>query len=179
MSTDDCDDDQKYDLKWTEGDEKKAREILRLGQTYLSAQLQTALAADARATAMAALWVTLALALIAGGLGYWETEHKWALLGGAITTAVVLLCAAGRAAWAARPITFYLAGIQPRTWFNHIKDDLPTLMGGQAEIDDRDIRRNEKQLKRNGKAVMQAFRWAVGAPIWGLTVWAFIALVFE
>lgn len=172
--------DKKYDLDWTNVPEEKAREVFALGQEHLKAQLQTALAADGRATATAGLCVTLGLATLAAGLGYWQAKGSWAILGGSLSATAFFLWAAFRAADAAQPINFFLPGTQPRRWFKSIyDDDLATLLGGQAEIDDRDIRRNAETLRKNADKVKGAFALSVIAPVVGLAVWAVIPLFLE
>jgi hypothetical protein len=173
-------DDRKHDLNWQGYDPEKVREMFNLGQAYLGAQLQTALAADSRAMSMAGLFVTLALAILAAGLGYWQTnKDSWAVLLPALTAAGLLVSAGAQAGWAARPIVFYLPGTHPEQLFKCRGDDLATMLGGQAEIDDRDIRRNERCMAANARAVMRAFWIAVAAPVAAFGVWLIIVLFFE
>ena len=164
-------DDYRHDLSWKGYDPDKVREILNLGQAQLQAQLDTALAADARATAMAGLYVTLGLAVLAAGLAVWDNDANTTLLWPAIAAAGLFLVAGARAGWAARPVEFYLPGTHPEKLFECRDDDLATILGGQAEIDDRDLRRNSRQMKKSARALMQAFWTAIAAPIVGFGVW--------
>jgi hypothetical protein len=168
----------KHDLDWSGISEAKAKQIYELGQTHLQAQLQTALAADARATATAGLFLALGSAILAAGLSHWAAKGSWPILGAAIIASATFLLAGLRAAWAARPVPFYLPGTPPEKWFEDINSDLSELLGGQAEIDDRDIRRNQTQLVRNANAMRDAFALALLAPVFALVVWAIIALSF-
>jgi hypothetical protein len=177
---DDPNQDRRHDLDWKGYDPEKAREIFNLGQAYLDAQLQTALAADSRAMTMAGLFVTLGLAILAAGVGYWQTDKEsWAVLLPAVAAAGLFVCAGAQAGWAARPITFYLPGTHPEQLFKSREDDLATMLGGQAEIDDRDIRRNEREMARSASAVMRAFWMAVAAPGVAFAMWLVIVLFFE
>jgi hypothetical protein len=172
-------DDDKHDLDWSAVPLAKARQIFEVGQTHLQAQLQTALAADARATSTAGLFVTLGSAILAAGLSHWQTKGSWSILGAALSAAALFLWAGARAAWAARPVEFYNPGTHPEKWFEAIESELPTLLGGQAEIDDRDIKRNERQLVKNANALKDAFALALLAPVIAFVVWGLIALFFE
>lgn len=169
------DDEFRHDLDWTGVNIDTAREILALGQKHLEAQLQTALAADARATAMSSLYLTLALAVIAGGLAYWQTANSLEALFSSIAATAILIIAAAQASWAARPIDFYLPGTDPETWFEDRRDNLVELLGGQAEIDNRDIRRNSRRMAESGRAIKRAFYLSLSAPVAGGLVWLITA----
>ena len=173
------DDEFRHDLDWTGVDIETAREIMALGQKHLEAQLQTALAADARATAMSSLYVTMALAAIAGGLAYWQTADSLEALFSSISATLILIVAAAQAAWAARPIGFYLPGTDPATWFDDRRDNLVELIGGQAEIDNRDIRRNSKRMAESGRAIKRAFNLSLSAPVVGFLVWLITACALK
>lgn len=167
--------DGRYDLAWGGVDLDKAQEILALGQAHLQAQLETALAADARATAMASLYVTLSLAALAGGLAYWQSANSTPALWAGLASGGLLLIAAVLAARAAQPINFYLPGTPPGTWLSHINDPLVELIGGQAEIDHEDIRKNDRVLDQGAKLVKRAFRVSIAAPIAGTAAWLICA----
>jgi hypothetical protein len=169
------DDEKREDLDWKSVDPEMARQILALGQAHLEAQLKTALAGDARATAMAGLYVTLALAVIAAALGYWQTADSLEALLAGIASAAVLLIAAAQAGWAARPVGFFLPGTPPATWFKDRRKDLMETIGGQAEIDDRDIRRNATRMAEGGRAIKRAFYLSLSAPIVAPAVWLITA----
>ena len=57
-------------IDWANVNLPMAERILTQGELFMSAQLQAALAADSRATTMAGMFITLALAVIAGGVAW-------------------------------------------------------------------------------------------------------------
>jgi hypothetical protein len=154
-----------------------AERIMKQGETFMTAQLQAALAADSRATSMAGMFITLALATIAGGVA-WGTGPKGIsyLLGG-FSCGALLLLGAARAAWAARPIDFYYPGNQPSQWFPNRSANLAEMMGGEAENYDERIEFNSDRLSENQQAIRDAFLLAITAPIIGAVVWG-LAICF-
>ncbi len=62
------DDGDQDDISWDGVTEEMARQILAQGESYLQAQLQTALASDQRSTTMASILVTVAAAVGAGSI---------------------------------------------------------------------------------------------------------------
>jgi hypothetical protein len=158
-------------VDWTGVSEKMARQILEQGEKFMAAQLQAALAADSRATSMAGMFVTLALAAIAGGVAWGDGAHGWAYLLGGFVTGGLLLWAAYRAAWAARPIDFYFPGNQPAQWWPNRQSNLVRMLGGEAENYEGRIKYNQEQLERNQGAIKDAFALAIVAPAIGAAVW--------
>lgn len=158
-------------IDWSGVTEDMARQIAGQGETFLKAQLQAALAADSRATAMAGLYVTLALAVIAAGLGYWDKTGNSSALWSAALAGGLLVVAAILAAWAARPIEFYYPGNQPGQWFDGRRNDLVTMIGGEAENYDARITYNDERLGENQIAIRRAFGFAIAAPLGGVIGW--------
>jgi hypothetical protein len=158
-------------VDWSGVDEKMARQILTQGEIFLSAQLQAALAADARATTMAGLYTTLALATLAGGFGYWDKTSDIAPLLAALVAGSLLAVAAAMAAWAARPIDFYFPGNQPSQWFAGRLNNLVTMIGGEAENYDTRIAYNDARLGENQTAIRRAFIVAIVSPLAGALMW--------
>lgn len=159
------------EIAWSDVDQKMALQILKQGETYLTAQLQAALAADARAAALAGLYTTLSLAVFAGGLGYWDKTGNLSALLSAIASGTSLAIAAALSAYAARPIDFYFPGNAPRNWIPYRKAPLVPMIGGEAEHCDRGIAANDLQLSKNQHAVRRAYWFAIGAPFAGLAGW--------
>jgi len=162
-------DDESVD--WSGVDEKVARQIYDQGHAFLGAQLQAALAADARATAMAGLYTTLALATLAAGFAYWDKSESLSPLLAGIVAGVFLIAAAIVSAWAARPTDFYFPGNQPSQWFACRKSDLAGLLGGEAENYDERIAYNDDLLGENQRAIRAAFALAIVAPLAGALAW--------
>ncbi len=159
------------EITWSGVDQKMALQILKQGETYLAAQLQTALAADARAAALAGLYTTLSLAVFAGGLGYWDKTANLSPLLSAIASGTCLAIAAALSAYSARPIDFYFPGNVPKNWIPYRKASLVPMIGGEAEHCDRSIAANDLQLSKNQLAIRRAYWFAIGAPFVGLAAW--------
>jgi hypothetical protein len=152
------------EIDWVGVTEATARQIMAQGETFMQAQLQAAIAADGRATAMAGLYTTLALAVLAAGFGY---PDKSALMAG-LGAGVFLILAALFASWAARPCDFYFPGNQPSQWFGVRTIELPLLLGGEAENYDARIAFNETALASSKRALGRAHVLAVLAPMAGI-----------
>ena len=159
------------DIDWSGVSEAMARDIKAQGETFMQCQLQAALAADSRATSMAGLYVSLALATFAAGFGYWDkTENLSPLIAG-LASGVLFIAAAILAAWAARPIDFYFPGNQPSQWFPGRLNDLVPMIGGEAENYDERIAYNDERLGENQVAIRRAFTLAIIAPFAGAMGW--------
>ncbi|MEO6716482.1 MAG: hypothetical protein ABIM50_04445 [Novosphingobium sp.] len=164
------------EVKWALVDEAMARQIQSQGEIFLQAQLHCAIASDSRATTMAGLFITLALAALGGGLGYWhETSSLSPLLSGLMSGAL-LTAAAALAAWSARPINFFFPGNQPKNWFAGRRDALPIMIGGEAENYQRHIDANDRTLGENQTALRCAYWLAIAAPLAGAVAWLIPAI---
>lgn len=158
-------------IDWADVDRAMAERILAQGETFMTAQLQAALAADSRATTMAGMFITLALAVIAGGVAWGEgASGRPHLIAGFVCGGLFLL-AALRASWAARPIDFYFPGNQPSQWWPCRKGDLTAMLGGESENYEERIDYNQDRLSENQKAIRDAFVLAMLAPVLGAAVW--------
>lgn len=163
--------DEPEDDGWVGVSEPMARQILTQAETYLQAQLQSALAADSRATAMAALFVTLALAASGGGLGYWNESGSLSPLLGGLSAGALLTAAAGSAAWAARPINFFFPGNVPDSWMDCRGNDLAAMLGYEAENYGEHIKANDNALGENQRALRRSYGFAIAAPVVGAVAW--------
>ena len=167
------------DIDWKIVDLEMAREIKAQGETFLHAQLQAAIASDQRATTMAGVCVTLATAVVAAGIAYWDKAGSFPILFGAFAGAVSLLFAAGCAGWSARPVDFYYPGNQPRQWYEARNADVKVALGGEAENYDRHIASNQVILTSSRKAINLAFWAAIMSPIIGGAVWGGAEIIFS
>ena len=61
---------REYDLDWSQVSDDMARQILHQGELYLATQVQTAIAADQRATTSASIFSGFAAALAVAFLAY-------------------------------------------------------------------------------------------------------------
>lgn len=158
-------------VDWTGVSEDMARQILQQGETFMQAQLQAAIASDSRATAMCGLYLTLALAILAAGLGYWQQVDIDAVLFASLTGGGALIAASAFAAWAARPVDFFFPGNQPHQWIPNRTQGLLGMLGGEAENYDARIAFNEAQIASSKRAVDRALKIAVLSPLAALIVW--------
>lgn len=158
-------------VDWTGVSEEMARQIFAQGETFMQAQLQAALAADSRATAMAGIFVTLSLAVLGGSFAYWDSKDSLPILAAGVVAGTLLLASAVAAAWAARPIDFYFPGNQPHQWFPGRMNNLVGMIGGEAENYDARIVFNQERLGENQTAIKVAFWLALAAPLLASTAW--------
>jgi hypothetical protein len=163
--------DEAEDEGWSGVSEAMARQILLQAETYLQAQLQLAISADSRATSMASLYVTLTLAVLGGGLGYWHETGAWSPLLAGLVSGGFLTGAAVFAAWAARPVDFYLPGNVPDGWMECRKNELAPMLGYEAENYGTHIDTNNRILGANQDAIRRAYKLAIAAPIAGAIAW--------
>ena len=158
-------------LDWSEVEEPMARQILTQAETYLQSQLQCAIAADGRATSMAALFVTLALAALGAGFGYSNETDKLSPLLAGLASGALLTAAASCAAWAARPIDFFFPGNVPSSWTALRHERLATMLGYEAENLEGHIAANDLALGENQAAIRRAYWLAIAAPLAGAAAW--------
>lgn len=163
--------DEVADIDWTGVSEATARQIMTQGETFMQAQLQAAIAADSRATAMAGLYTTLALAVLGAGFGYSNSADSTSALFAGLCAGVLLIVAAIFANWAARPCDFYFPGNQPSQWFPVKRVALAKLLGGEAENYEARIAFNETTLASNKRALERAHIAAILSPISGIAGW--------
>lgn len=159
------------DIDWAGISEDTARQIMAQGETFMQAQLQAAIAADGRATTMSGLYITLALAVLASGFGYWDSAKSSSALLAGLFAGILLIIAAIFASWSARPCDFYFPGNQPSQWFPVRKVPLTHLLGGEAENYEARIVFNEEVLGLNKTALERAHITAIFAPVAGIIGW--------
>ena len=163
--------DESVEIDWTGVSEDTARQIMAQGETFMQAQLQAAIAADSRATTMAGLYITLALAVLAAGFGYSDiTDSNSALLAG-LLAGIFLIAAAVFANWSARPCDFYFPGNQPSQWFAVRNIELAQLLGGEAENYEERIVFKDAVLGVNKTALERAHIIAILSPVAGIAGW--------
>ena len=162
------------DVDWKDVNQEMAKRILTQGELYLQNQVQLAIAADQRATTAASIFASMATAVAAAFIAFWDTSQNKAALIGGFAGAACLLGAAGLAAWAARPTDFNTPGNHPRQWFSGRRGDLTKMIGGEAESVQRRIDSNDGILSKNQEALRNAFRLALLGPIIALSVWLYV-----
>jgi hypothetical protein len=146
-------------------DQETIKEVMRLGEVFLSAQLQSALAADLRAMTLAAILS----AIIAGILGGTATivaakiDIGWHLLS-LLVFSSALLVALWAAIQAARPTRFQFAGNNPAHWEEDggDKEKLIEAMAEQASFYARGIAINSAAIDENHRCIRKALAWVFG-----------------
>ena len=161
--------------------EELARLVLAQGELRLQAQLQIALAADQRAMVLAGICAAAAAAFLGAGVVFFDAEAPQTVLGaGAIAIAIVFGIAGGLATVPARPAAFWLAGAQPRNWWEGGALSKPLADAMVAEswnYEDR-IVKNERFLSRNARLLLLALRLACVAPLLGAICGAAVSRFF-
>jgi hypothetical protein len=163
--------EESVDIDWTGISEDTARQIMAQGETFMQAQLQAAIAADGRATTMAGLYITLALAVLAAGFGYGDSADSSSAVLAGFLAGIFLITAAVFASWSARPCDFYFPGNQPSQWYPVRNVPLTQLLGGEAENYEARIVFNEAVLGQNKTALERAHIIAILAPVAGIAGW--------
>ncbi|MEO5375989.1 MAG: hypothetical protein H7840_17325 [Alphaproteobacteria bacterium] len=148
-----------------------AREILRQGELYLSAQLTTALAADQRAVRLAGLFSAATSGLLAGGLALLTADSPVVELGtAALVMGVTMLVGLWFAVKATRPVDFYVVGNHPRQWWTEddLHGPLSIALGQQGEHCQKAIDHNAEVLAGNGRSLRVALTLGLWTPVVGI-----------
>jgi hypothetical protein len=152
-----------------------AEQVMRQGELYLQAQLQSALASDQRALTMAAFFGSVGTAVAAGAIAYWDRSSDWPTLLAGLVAALLMIVGACICLWAARPVNFYVPGNHPERWFKVIRKPLFDVMLGEAENYQEHIEANERHLTSAGRAIIGGASLALGAPVIAIVLWVFLA----
>lgn len=143
------------------------QEIIREAEARLSAQLQTALAADQRSMTFAAIAGSASAAAIAGagGLFFVESLKGQSLFYGALALSVVFFAASLLAALSARPADWEFVGNVPSAWVDDVTEgkSLKSSLAEMAEHYDGMILNNRKSMVRSAKLFKAALWLAVTA----------------
>ena len=143
--------DDTAEADWTKIDKDMAALILQQGERFMSAQLQSAIAADQRATVTGNTFVTVAVAFVAAGTAYYAQKGSLAVFVGLLAVSAVLVAAAAMNFYAARPVAFYLPGNRPSKWWLHMDGNLIAMIGGETENYEKHISSNTNLMNRNGQ----------------------------
>lgn len=159
--------DIEYDLDWDDVPLEMAHQILRQGEAYLSAQLQTAIASDQRSTTSASIFTGFAAAIQAASLAYWTNDGQLAVVVGGVVSSICLLCGAFCHFHAARPVDFYFPGNRPEAWFGTRKVKLAVAIGGETENYQFCIAHNDEIIDNNAEWYRRGSRFVLMAPVLG------------
>lgn len=158
-------------VDWNDVDVEMARQILAQGELYLQGQVQLAIAADQRATTAASIFGSMATAVAAVVIAFWDNSKDDAALAAGLVGAALLLAAAVFAAIAARPVAFDVAGNHPAKWIDDRKGSLVARIGRECESYQRRITFNDSVMSRNKGWITIAFGVALIAPPVSVLVW--------
>ena len=140
------------------------KEIIRQGELRLQAQLQAALAADSRSNALVAIQAAAAAALVvyAGSADVKGTPEFTAFVSAAFFSVGAMF-----AAWAARPVSFDFAGLNPSDWVPAIESAEPVDSARRAYatyLDDY-LKDNAARMSANGGWTMMSIKMMAMAPV--------------
>lgn len=152
-----------------------AKEILRQGEEFLKAQLQSGLGADQRAIRTASAAATIAVAAFAGAFAVLNHDKgDAALVAGGVAAGLTAMLGACLCARACLPVSFHFYGSYPRNWI------LPGILSGtglatailaQAQNVQGDIDANERALARNAKDMRGGMYATIATPLVGAAIW--------
>lgn len=141
------------------------REVVRLGESFLAAQLQSGLAADLRAMTLAAVLA----AIVAGVVGGTATVVASTVSVGWHVLPLSIFCVAAMVALraaihAARPTSFAFAGNNPKFWEHDGGDDarLVDALAEQASLYAKGIEANVVILAENHRCLNHSLWWLLG-----------------
>lgn len=160
----------------SKADDRTIREIIRQGEAFLAAQLQSGLASDLRAMTMAVILAAILSFLVGGTASLLAAKID---LGLHIITIIELIAligvALGCAIRAAQPTKFDYAGSNPRFWVSDIEKcyGFERSMAGQAAQYAEGIKENAMVLQRGQIWLSRALSWVVAA-LAGATMIEFI-----
>lgn len=158
-----------------------AQTVLRQGEVFLQTQLQMALAADQRAVTMAAILIAASMASfgfaaeqMGGEFPHLRFAFSLALQG------VALFGAGALCVMAAWPMTFAVAGADPRNWWSDDVTDqsYEECLWRESINYSQRIARNNAAMKRNNKLLRAGLVEAIAAPLVGLAAWKAYPLLF-
>jgi len=157
----------------SKADDQTIREIVRQGEMFLAAQLQSGLASDLRAMTMAAILAAILSFLVGGTASLLASKID---LGLHILTIIELIVLIAAALWcailAARPTKFDYAGSNPRFWVLDVEKGYGFVrsMAGQAALYAAGIRENVRVLERGQAWLSRALSWIVAALIGAMMI---------
>lgn len=140
------------------------KEIVRQGESRLQAQLQAALAADARAGLLSSLQAASSAALFVAAA---QTEISGLAETAAYISAACLLIGASLAAWALRPIDFGFVGNRPSNWIDSIRDRerLKIGLAGTAVHLDKYLAQNDRYMAGNARLTRASLIALIAGPV--------------
>ncbi|MBB3771522.1 hypothetical protein FHS55_002121 [Angulomicrobium tetraedrale] len=139
-------------------DPKMLAEVLREAESYLAAQLQCGLAADARAISFVSVIAAAAAIVAATGFTLLLQTDPSPFGRPALAIAGGFLIAMGLASYSARPVGFHYCGNTPSSWIEDIRRrvTLEDALAEQLQHYDDQILHNAAILRGNGRCMRAA-----------------------
>lgn len=155
-----------------------AERLLQQGETFLQAQFESAIAADQRAMTMAAFFASVAAAIGAGSIAYWDKSSDLPILVAGLICSGLMAVGACVCLWAARPVDFFYPGTHPECWYGVLDKPLNEVLFGEAQNYQDNIDKNGKFLTQNSKALIYGASLSALAPLIGIGAWLFFMAIF-
>lgn len=155
-----------------------AERVLQQGELFLQAQLDSALASDQRAMTTAAFFASVAAAITAGVIAYWDNSAEFAVLIAGLSGAMIMAIGACVCLWAARPVDFYFPGTHPACWEGVIHLPLNEVLWGEAQNYQDNIEKNAALLEKNGKVLYRGAMLAAASPLVAIALWLLFSTIY-
>lgn len=159
--------------QWEGVEERILKLIFSMAETQLKESLRVALAADKRAVLTGGVFLLSAILLSAIGFGVLAAFPVWFAM--AFWGCSFSLCTGARFCFSsAKPIAWYCAGNQPKSWGGFLErgDSFNTALGEEIENYQKYITANRKALQDAASKFKKGLRHAAMAPavgvLWGL-----------
>ncbi|WP_414815684.1 hypothetical protein [Rhizobium sp. IY2] len=155
-----------------------AERLLQQGETFLQAQFEAAIAADQRAMTMAAFFASVAAAIGAGAIAYWDKSGDLPILIAGLVGSGLMAIGACICLWAARPVDFFYPGTHPECWYSVLNRPLNEVLWGEAQNYQDNIEKNGTFLTQNSKALIYGASLSAVAPMVGIAAWLFFTAIY-
>ncbi|WP_179213749.1 hypothetical protein [Rhizobium sullae] len=155
-----------------------AEKVLHQGELYLQAQFESALASDQRAMTMAAFFASVAAAIAAGAIAYWDKSTEFPILLAGLSGSVLMAVGACICLWAARPVDFYFPGTHPHCWESVLHQPLSEVLWGEAQNYQENIEKNAAFLEQNGKLLSLGAMLSASSPLIAVAIWVLSVAIY-
>ncbi|WP_164889921.1 hypothetical protein [Sinorhizobium medicae] len=155
-----------------------AEKVLYQGELYLQAQFEAALASDQRAMTMAAFFASVAAAIAAGAIAYWDKSSELPILIAGLSGSALMAVGACICLWAARPVDFYFPGTHPKCWESVLHRPLSDVLWGEAQNYQDNIEKNAAFLEQNGKLLYRGANLSAASPLIAVAIWLLSASIY-
>ena len=173
--------DESQENIFLQADENILREIIREAESYLSAQLQSAIAADQRALSVAGVLGTVTIGLAGAGTALLIRVEPITVLGWlALVLSLLLVLSMFLALLAAMPASFEYGGNAPGQWAEDVKKHQPIKdsLAEMADHYDKMIAKNDRQMRLNNTKLALAV-WLSGGSVAAGAVTLSVYLLFS